>query len=124
MGYPMLKILSLSAGFALSLLLVACADPNDPYSRDPGYVCTNNCAHYCEDGVKGDSCRQQQIQQRIDYQKRSEDPHYWERVKYRDQVVNDDGTVNTYYHGDSAYYGKPVYNSPDYETTTDYYYGH
>lgn len=35
------------------LLLSAC----EGAANNPGYVCMHDCAHYCEDGIKGDQCR-------------------------------------------------------------------
>jgi hypothetical protein len=44
--------------FAAAFLLSACGD-----ARDPGYVCMTDCAHFCPDGMSGDSCRAQQQQE-------------------------------------------------------------
>ena len=43
------------------LALTACVQ-----ERDPGYVCMTNCAHQCQDGIKGDNCRANIDQQKRD----------------------------------------------------------
>lgn len=59
-GVIMSKSAIATASVAALLLLSAC----DTASRDPGYVCMHDCAHYCPDGISGDQCRHNiQLQQ-------------------------------------------------------------
>lgn len=57
----MLKIsLKSTTVLAASLVMLSACGP----TRDPGYVCMHDCAHYCPDGVSGDQCRHNiQLQQ-------------------------------------------------------------
>jgi hypothetical protein len=100
--YKSAVILAASSLFLLS----AC----DTASRDPGYVCMHDCAHYCEDGIKGDECRRNiQMQQA------------------RQGVQPTDNGEHYYPDGDHAYYygavpgGRVIYTPQTIDTYSDSY---
>ncbi len=94
----MLKYLPICAAL---LLLAGCE--ND---RDPGFICMTNCAHECQDGIKGDSCRADMQKQRDDrdgqydtrYHDRYDDHYYDNGRSYDNDRYYDN---NGYPNGDS-----------------------
>lgn len=99
----MLRLLGICA---VLLMLAACGN-----ARDPGYVCMGDCAHYCEDGIRGDSCRRDLQLEKADYdsQNRSDHDYYYGR-DYDDRTSYD---RNDYAHDHSGTYYEHGYYGHD-----------